>query len=85
MPINTFNSNLRVETNVNGQIVDNDEYTTQKAHQEHSFTENVPWSQNYVSPEEQARALYEDTRPVEDDPKLRAANTKDLKIRNLNR
>lgn len=74
MAINTFGSNLRVETNWNGELRDNDEVVKERNHLEHTHTENVPWSQSYQEPT---------PTPVPDDPQLREAVTKDLRTRNL--
>jgi hypothetical protein len=88
MPVNTFHSNLRVETNVGGELVDNDEYQSSKAKAEHQVQLNStnPWSQSYNAPDEQTlRDLYTKESQVEPDPSLQQANKQDLKIRNLNK
>jgi hypothetical protein len=86
MPVNTFKSNLKVETNVGGELVDNDEYQATKANAEHQVqlhSENL-WSQSYVSPDEQAlQDLYNKEVKVEEDLSLIAANKQDLKIKGL--
>jgi len=70
---------IRSETNVNGQWIDAEEAVALKNHQEHSFTENVPWSQSY-----QPEPIYvEPSTPIEPDPALEAAQRKDLRIRNI--
>jgi hypothetical protein len=88
MPINNQGSNLRVETNVDGRIVDNDEWVAERAYREHQTPANEPWSQGYMDPaelQEKIAALYEEFAPVEADPELLQANRNDLKARNLNR
>ena len=88
MPINTFNSNLRVETNVNGNLWDNDEFVAQKAHSEHTVqeTSDLPWSQSYKPTNEQAlQDLYAKQGQIEVNPTISAANKQDLKIKNLDR
>ena len=87
MPVNTFGSNLKVETATAQGMVDNDEFIKQKNHAEHSEPENPePWSQTYRARERAAQAFVEaNNHPVEDDPQLRQANNKDLKTRNLNK
>ena len=87
MPVNTFGSNLRVETATAQGMIDNDEFIRQKNHAEHSEPEiSEPWTKSHRAKEEAARAYLEaQQHPVEDDPQLRAANTQDLKIRNLNK
>ena len=88
MPVNNWDSNLRVETNVNGVVKDNEEWVAERAKLEHQTTAVEPWSQGYIPPEEvQAKidALYEEFSPVEAPEELLDANKKDLKIRNLDR
>ena len=90
MPINTFNSNLQVVTNVNGDLWDNDEFTAQKAHAEHT-RESEPqsersWATTYVSPAEQEEALqnlYAKETEIEIDPSIEQAHKNDLKIKNI--
>lgn len=87
MPINTHGSGIRVETNVNGVLKDNDEWVAEKALLEHQTTPTEPWHQGYVPPEviqQKVAELYEEFRPVEADPEVLEANKKDLKSRNLN-
>ena len=88
MPINTFDSNLRVVTNVNGDLWDNDEFVAQKAHSEHNDqeTSDNPWSQSYNPNNEQAlQDLYTKQTQIDVDPTISDANKQDLKIKNLDR
>ena len=87
-PINTFDSNLRVVTNVNGDLWDNDEFVAQKAHAEHNDqeTSDNPWSQSYNPNNEQAlQDLYTKQTQIDVDPTISDANKQDLKIKNLDR
>ena len=88
MPINTFGSNLQVVTNVNGDLLDNDEFTAQKAHAEHNDqeTSDLPWSQSYKPNNEQVlQELYTKQEQIEVDQSISDANKQDLKIKNLDR
>ena len=88
MPLNNWDSNLRVETNVNNVIRDNEEWLAEKNQLEHQSNPTEPWQQGYVSPQDLKAAvdeLYEEfSHPVEADPALLEAHKQDLKIRNLN-
>jgi hypothetical protein len=87
MPVNTFRSNLRVATNVGGELVDNDEYQSSKAQAEHQvqLSSDNPWSQSYTSPDEKAlQDLYTKEAEVKEDATIKAAHLNDLKIRRLN-
>jgi hypothetical protein len=82
MPINTFGSKLKVETNYGGTMRDNDEVIQEHNHKNHSVPPSSnPWSQNYrgLDPTYQEPAA----TPVDDDPQLREAVNQDLKQRNL--
>lgn len=87
MAINTHGSHIKVETNVNGNVVDNDEYVAYKARLEHTRTENVPWSQSYVPPteeqEQQLKELYEKKVEVKEDPTILTANRELLKAKGI--
>ena len=88
MPINTFDTNLRVVTNVNGDLLDNDEFVAQKAHAEHNdqATSDLPWSQSCKPNNEQVlQDLYTKQAQIEVDPTISDANKLDLKIKNLDR
>jgi hypothetical protein len=88
MPINTHGSNIRVETNVEGQMVDNDEWVAERAYREHQTTPTEPWHQGYEEQQllkQKIQELYEEFAPVEADPEIINANRKDLKTRNLDR
>lgn len=78
----TESGGIRSETNVQGRWVDAQQAYAEKAHEEHSLTdESVPWSQSYKPNRE---VLWEEeTEPVALDPALTAANKQDLKIRNI--
>jgi hypothetical protein len=87
MPVNTFGSNLRVETNINGAMVDNEEFVQYKNNYNHHHHPSEPWQQGTTA--EVQEELLQDilmpkSEPVEPDPALIAAHRKDLKIRNLN-
>ena len=87
-PINTFNTNLQVVTNVNGDLLDNDEFVAQKAHAEHNDqeTSDLPWSQSYKPSNEQVlQDLYTKQGQIEADQSISDANKQDLKIKNLDR
>jgi hypothetical protein len=84
MPVNTFNSGLRVETNVGGEVVDNDEYIAQKNNWEHSHHPTEPWQRGYqaeVQEELLQDILMPKSDPIEPDPALLTANRNDLKIK----
>ena len=86
MPINNWDSNLRVETNVNGHIKVNDDWIAEKSQLEHQQTPSEPWAQGYIPPEEvkqKIKELYEEFKPVEADPDLLEANNQDLKRLNI--
>ena len=91
MPINNHSGEyggIRVETNVEGHIVDNDQWVAERAYREHQTQSTEPWSQGYMAPgelEEKIAALYDEFAPVEADPEILNANRNDLKARNLNR
>ena len=88
MPVNTFGSNLQVVTNVNGDLLDNDEFTAQKAHAKHNEqeTSDLPWSQSYKPNNEQVlQELYTKQEQIEVDQSISDANKQDLKIKNLDR
>jgi hypothetical protein len=82
-PVNTFGSGLRVETNLNGEMVDNEEMIKHKNNYNHSQHPDQPWQQGYNA-EQQAKELLE-PKPtqIDDDPAIRAANNKDLKIKGI--
>ena len=90
MAVNTFGSNLRVVTNVGGDLLDNDEFTAHKAHAEHN-RESEPqsersWATTYVSPAEQEEALqklYTKETEIEIDHSLQQAHRHDLQIKNI--
>jgi hypothetical protein len=85
-PVNTFGSSLRVETNVGGEMVDNEELIQYQNNQRHSHHPDQPWMKGYQAEvdEQLVKDLLEPKHePVADDPKIRAANTNDLKIRRL--
>jgi hypothetical protein len=75
-------SNIRSETNYKGLWLDAQAFTESKANIEHSVEPQSEraWAQSYVAPEV---LFQEDTVPVEPDPKLEEAITRDLKIRNI--
>lgn len=80
MAVNNYGTNLRVVTNVQGNIVDNDEYVATRAAYEHNNQAKVePTS----SQRERLKVMYAPEIVVEEDPALIAANIKDLKNRNL--
>lgn len=86
MPINNYGSNLRVETNVNNVIKDNEEWLAEKNQLEHQSNPTEPWHQGYMPPEvvqQKVQELYEEFRPVEADPALLEANNQDLKRLNI--
>jgi hypothetical protein len=85
MAVNNYGTNLRVETNVQGNLVDNDEYVATKAAYEHNLqaqpSENA-WAANH---KDRLQNLYQPESSFEADPTVLAANKQDLKIRNLNK
>jgi hypothetical protein len=86
MPVNTFNSGLRVETNVGGEMVDNEEFIKHQNNYRHTQHPDQPWQRGYTAAveEELVKDLLEPKHePVADDPKLRAANNNDLKIKGI--
>lgn len=81
MPINNQGSNLQVITNVEGELVDNDEYVANRAYHEHnreSYPNNVAWSKNYDPTLEEYPTYVEDKEPIEDDDAIREATNQDL-------
>ena len=76
-PFNMHGSNLRVETNIEGTPLDNDEWIAVKAHIEH----NMGAQEKPVFDD----LLYHAEQPVqiEEDPALQAANDADLTSRGL--
>jgi hypothetical protein len=85
-PVNTFGSGLRVETNVGGEMVDNEEYIQYQNNQKHSHHPDQPWHRGYTASVEEALVkdlLEPKHEPVEDDPQLRAAINKDLKTKGI--
>lgn len=97
MPINNQTKydegpGIRVETNVNGNIVDNDQWVQDKAHLEHTQVPNEPWAQGFEQAQAEQeemqrkiRELYEEFTGVTPDPSLIEANLNDLKLRNLDK
>ena len=93
MPIwNHADSPIRVETNVQGKMVDNDEWVADKSALEHQQVPSEPWAQGYeqaqaetAEMERKIRELYEEFGEVKPDPSLTDANEQDLKQRNLNK
>jgi hypothetical protein len=86
MPVNTFGSGLRVETNVGGELVDNEEFIQYQNNQKHSHHPSEPWQRGYQAEVDEAlvKELLEPTpEPFEADPALIKANNNDLKIRRL--
>ena len=75
-PFNMHGTHLRVETNVEGTTLDNDEWIAKKAHIEHNIGV-------------QEKPIFDDLHPaeqpvqIEDDPALQAANDADLTSRGL--
>lgn len=87
MPIRTHGSNIRVETNVNGVIKDNDDWMNERSLLEHQHQDKQPWSQGYnpQEMEEVMNQLYGEPEPIQPDPEVSKANLKDLKTKNLDR
>ena len=88
---NHADSPIRVETNVQGKMVDNDEWIADKAALEHKQVPSEPWAQGYEQAQAEKeemqrkiRELYEEFTEVQPDPSLTQANNNDLKKRNLN-
>jgi hypothetical protein len=82
MAINTHGSGIRVETNVGGELLDNDAFVIAKANYEHNLEampqDTNPWATNYRPRE----VVFEDTVPaIQPDPELEEANARDLKNR----
>jgi hypothetical protein len=83
MAINQRQTDLRVETNIQGTIVDNDEYVATRAAYEHnqqSQPSDNPWAANY---KERLQELYAPESDFEVDPAVLEANKNDLRIRRL--
>ena len=83
MPVNTFGSNIKVETNVGGEMLDNDEYISKKNNWEHHHHPTEPWQQGTAEIQD---GLLQDillpkSEPIELDPALTTANRNDLKIK----
>ena len=76
-PFNMHGSNLRVETNVEGATLDNDEWIATKAHIEHNIgAQEKPVFDDLLY-------LAEKSVQIEEDPALQAANDEDLTRRGL--
>ena len=82
MPVNTFGSNLRVETNVGGEMVDNDDFITHQNNYRHTHHPSEPWQKGYQAevPEELLQdLLLPKSDPIETDPSLTNAANNNLK------
>ena len=76
-PFNMHGSNLRVETNVEGTTLDNDEWIATKAHIEHNIgAQEKPVFDDLLY-------LAEKSVQIEEDHALQAANDADLTSRGL--
>jgi hypothetical protein len=81
MPINTRQSDIRVETNWQGTIVDNDELMASRAAYEHnqqSMPSPNPWSTSY-QPNTEPHPTAPVGEPIPDDDGLRTAVNNNLK------
>jgi hypothetical protein len=76
-PFNLHGSNLKVETNVEGEVYDNDEWIGAKANLEHNIgNRNKPLLDGLP-------VLAEKPVQIEEDPALLAANDADLNRRGV--
>ena len=76
-PFNLHGSNLKVETNVEGEVYDNDEWIGAKANLEHNIgNQNKPLLDGLP-------VLAEKPVQIEEDPALLAANDADLNRRGV--
>ena len=72
-------SSIRTVTNVNGNLLDNDEWLKTKAYLEH----NSPALVEETETDADLNALYNKPTKSKKDPKVETANTKDLRTRNI--
>ena len=79
MPINTNGSSIRVETNIQGTIVDNDEWVATKAYLEHHNNDVNAEELNNKALED----LYNPKSKTVNDLRIRKANKDDLKLRSI--
>jgi hypothetical protein len=83
MAINTHGSNIRSETNVQGQWLDAQQATEQKAGIEHNPQPSAnPWASTY-KPNREVIWVEEPQPPLVLDDALKAALKNDLKIRGI--
>jgi hypothetical protein len=80
MAINNFGSSIRTVTNIEGNIVDNDEWVKARAYHEHNDQVPVEETETDVG----LSALYNKPSNAKRDPKVDEANNQDLKSRSLN-
>ena len=71
---------IRTVTNVNGKLLDNDEWLKTKAYLEHNNQVPVDETETDVD----LNVLYNKPTKSKRDPKVDKANTKDLRTRSLN-
>lgn len=77
-PFNLHGSNLKVETNVEGQMCDNDEWVASRANLEHNIGNlNKPLLEGLPN------LVGEKPVQIEEDPDLLAANDADLRKRGV--
>jgi len=77
-PFNLHGSNLKVETNVEGEVYDNDEWIGAKANLEHNIgNQNKPLLDGLPN------LVGEKPVQIEEDPALLAANNADLNRRGV--
>ena len=74
-------SSIRTVTNVNGNLLDNDEWLKTKTYLEHN--NQVPVDETETD-DVDLNALYNKPTKSKKDPKVDTANTKDLRTRSLN-
>jgi hypothetical protein len=93
-PVNTFGSNLKVETNVGGQQVDNDEFIQHKNNYNHTHHPTESWQKGYrcgVNHTTQAQVdeellkdiLIPTSEPITDTEDIKKVNRHDLLIRGI--
>jgi hypothetical protein len=85
-PIRTFGSNLKVETNINGQLVDNEEFIEYKNNYNHTHHPTESWQQGYQAQVEEELIkdlLTPPPEPITDTSDIDKVNRRDLLIRGI--
>jgi hypothetical protein len=93
-PVNTFGSNLRVETNIGGVLVDNDKHIQEKNNYNHSHHPTESWQKghrcgvNHTTQAQVDEELLKDiliptSEPITDTEDITKVNRRDLSIRGI--